>query len=63
MAWRTPDGSWRVDVVKRRGTQWFRLARRDPHRVWEPLTIATVERLLREHGVDLAELREVDAAA
>jgi hypothetical protein len=47
---------WRVDVVKQRGTQWFRLTHRDPDETWEPLAIATVERMPRERGVDLAEL-------
>jgi hypothetical protein len=63
VALQTPDGMWRVDVVKQRGAEWFRLACREPHQVWEPLAIATVERMLRERGVDMADLEPVEDAA
>lgn len=50
----TPDGSWRVEAVRERGQHWYRLRRGE--QVWDRLSIAAVERILREAGVDLATL-------
>lgn len=56
----TADGEWRVEVYRqlRSRTEWYRLIHGD--NVVEGLTIGTLRRLLKEAGVDLADL--VDAA-
>lgn len=56
----TRDGSWRVEVYpgRDRKTYWYRLVHGD--NVIEALSIASVQRLLAEAGVDMADL--VDAA-
>jgi hypothetical protein len=55
-AMQTPDGLWRVEVVRRRGqrTSWFRIVRDDVVLDW--LSISAVERILAESGVDLGTL-------
>jgi bifunctional non-homologous end joining protein LigD len=53
----TPDGAWRVEVVKRGRTRWYRISHGDNVVDW--LAQATMERTLREAGVDLADLVEV----
>lgn len=54
----TPDGAWHVEIVRRGETQWYRIVHGDDVIDW--LSIAMVERILDEAGVDTAEL--VDAA-
>jgi bifunctional non-homologous end joining protein LigD len=56
----TPDGNWRVEVYRPRGapTFWYRLVNVPGENVIEGLTIGSVQRLLAEAGVDLADLVE-----
>jgi hypothetical protein len=56
-AMQTPDGAWRVEVVKRGRTRWYRIVQDDNQLDW--LSIAAVHRILGEAGVDLANLTEV----
>lgn len=56
-AMQTPDGSWRVEVVRRGRTRWYRVVHGDEALDW--LSIAGVERILREHGVDMDTLVDV----
>jgi hypothetical protein len=56
-AMQTPDGAWLVEVVRRGHTLWYRLVHGDNQLDW--LTIAAVQRLLGEAGIDLADLIEV----
>jgi bifunctional non-homologous end joining protein LigD len=60
---RTPDGVWRVEVYRQPSSSafWYRLVNVEKDNVLESLTIATVQRLLDEAGVDIADLVE-DAA-
>ncbi len=55
----TPDGAWRVEVVKRGRSRWFRVVNetRDVELDW--LSITAVERILGEAGVDMATLASV----
>ena len=55
-AMQTPDGAWRVEVVRRGRTHWYRIVHRDNQLDW--LTIAAVQRILSEAGIDLADLVE-----
>lgn len=55
----TPDGSWRVEVVRRGATRWYRIVHGDDVIDW--LSIAAVQRILAEAGVDLAQLHDVAA--
>ncbi|MEU4214705.1 hypothetical protein [Actinoplanes sp. NPDC026623] len=57
----TPDGAWRVEVVRRRRTRWYRIVHGEDVIDW--LSIAAVERILDEAGVDRRLLIEVDPAA
>lgn len=54
----TPDGEWRVEVYRepRSRTEWYRLVHGD--NVVEGLALASVQRLLAEAGVDMADLIE-----
>jgi bifunctional non-homologous end joining protein LigD len=55
----TPDGAWRVEVYRQPATRdryWYRLVHGD--NVIEGLSRATLERLLAEAGVDLADLQD-----
>ncbi|PRY27907.1 hypothetical protein CLV70_10961 [Pseudosporangium ferrugineum] len=54
----TPDGAWRVEVVRRGTTRWYRIVHGDDVLDW--LSIAAVERVLDEGGVDRRTLVEVD---
>jgi hypothetical protein len=54
----TADGAWRVEIVRRGRTRWYRLVHGDDVIDW--LSIASVERILDEAGVDMGAL--VDAA-
>jgi bifunctional non-homologous end joining protein LigD len=58
-ALQTPDGAWRVEIVKRGRQDFYRLVHGD--NIIDGLFIATVERLLAEAGVDMAELIEAPA--
>ncbi len=56
-AMQSPDGAWRVEVIRRGRTRWYRIVHGDNVLDW--LTIAAVERLLGEADIDMADLREV----
>jgi bifunctional non-homologous end joining protein LigD len=58
-ALQTRDGQWRVEIVRRGRDQFYRLVRGD--NVVDGLFIASVERLLAEAGVDMADLIEARA--
>ena len=57
----TPDGEWRVEIVRRQGTRWYRIVHGDDVLDW--LSIAAVERILDEAGVQRHTLVEADPAA
>jgi hypothetical protein len=57
----TPDGAWRVEIVRRGKTRWYRLVHGEDVIDW--LSVAAVERLLDEAGVDRRLLVETDPAA
>jgi hypothetical protein len=56
-AMQTPDGAWRVEVVKRGRSRWYRLVNGDNELDW--LSIAAVHRLLGEAGIEVSDLDEV----
>jgi bifunctional non-homologous end joining protein LigD len=60
-AMETPDGRWRVEVVRRDRTRWYRIVHGEDVIDW--LSISAVERILDEAGVDRRFLIEVDPAA
>jgi hypothetical protein len=60
-AMQTPDGAWRVEVVRRGRTRWYRIVHGENVLDW--LSIAAVERILDEAGVDRRLLREADPPA
>jgi hypothetical protein len=60
-AMQTPDGAWRVEVVRRRRTRWYRIVHGEDVLDW--LSIAAVERILADAGIDLRVLVEVDPDA
>ncbi|HEX8345927.1 MAG TPA: hypothetical protein VF657_14490 [Actinoplanes sp.] len=53
-AMRTPDGRWRVEIVRRGRTRWYRVVHGDSEIDW--LSISAVERILAEAGVDMGTL-------
>ena len=55
-ALQSPDGRWRVEAVRRGRDRFYRLIHGD--NVVDGLAIATLERLLGEAGVDMADLVE-----
>ncbi|MBG0566494.1 hypothetical protein [Actinoplanes aureus] len=57
-ALQTPDGHWRVEVVRRGRSDFFRLINGD--NVIDGLAITTLQRLLAEAGVDMADLVPAD---
>jgi len=57
----TVDGAWRVQVVDGHRGQWYRLI--GPHGGHDGLSIATLERLLHEAGVDMSDLAPLPDAA
>ena len=57
----TPDGAWRVEVVRRGRTRWYRVVHGDEVIDW--LSIAAVERILDEAGVDRSSLIDAGPAA
>ena len=56
----TPDGAWRVEVVRRGRTRWYRILHGDNELDW--LSIAGVHRVLDEAGIDMADLQEATDA-
>jgi bifunctional non-homologous end joining protein LigD len=56
-AMRTPDGRWRVEIVRRGRTRWYRIVNGDNEIDW--LSISAVERILAEAGVDMGSLQPV----
>ena len=56
-AMQSPDGRWRVEIVRRGRSRWYRLITGDSEIDW--LSIAAVQRLLADAGVDMGTL--VDA--
>jgi hypothetical protein len=54
---RTPDGAWRVEAVKRGRTRWYRVVHGEDLLDW--LSIAAVQRILAEAGVDISDLVDV----
>lgn len=54
---RTPDGQWRVEIVKRGRTRWYRIVHGEDVIDW--LSIGAVERILAEAGVEMSALVEV----
>ena len=60
-AMQTPDGRWRVEVVRRGRTCWYRIVHGDDVLDW--LSITAVERILDEAGVDRRFLVEAGPAA
>jgi hypothetical protein len=55
--WATPDGAWRVEIVRHGRTRWYQIVRGGDRIDW--LGIAAVERILGEAGIDVADLVEV----
>nr|WP_221383323.1 hypothetical protein [Actinoplanes polyasparticus] len=55
----TSDGRWRVEAVRRGNQDFYRLIHGD--NVIDGLFIATVQRLLAEAGVDMADLVVADS--
>jgi bifunctional non-homologous end joining protein LigD len=59
-AMQTPDGGWRVEVVRHQsGSRWYRIIHGD--NVVDFLTIGRVAELLAQAGVDMSDLRETAA--
>ncbi len=56
-ALQTPDGRWRVEIIRRGRDRFYRLV--NAGNVVDGLHIASVERLLAEAGVDMADLTEI----
>jgi hypothetical protein len=59
-AYATPDGRWRVEVVRRGRTEWFRILTGDGNVLESLASIATVERIL---GADHPKLQAVPVDA
>lgn len=53
-AMQTPDGLWRVEIVRRGKTRWYRIVHGPDVVDW--LSIRGVERILTEAGVDMGTL-------
>jgi hypothetical protein len=53
-AMQTPDGLWRVEVVRRGRTRWYRIVHGDNVMDWLP--IAAVQQILADAGVDMGGL-------
>ena len=60
-AMETPDGRWRVEVVRRGRTHWYRIVHGEEVIDW--LSISAVERILEDAGVDRRLLIEAGPAA
>ncbi|HET6529837.1 MAG TPA: hypothetical protein VFH03_04360 [Actinoplanes sp.] len=57
----TPDGQWRVEIVRSQGVRWYRIVHGEEVLDW--LSIASVERILDEAGVERHTLVDVDPSA
>ncbi len=55
-AMQTPDRAWRVEIVKRGRARWYRILHGDNEVDW--LTIAAVQRILTDAGIDMADLHD-----
>jgi bifunctional non-homologous end joining protein LigD len=55
-AYETVDGTWRVEVVQERGEFFYRVIHGDE--TVGRLPIASVQRILAEGGVDMADMVE-----
>jgi hypothetical protein len=60
-AMQTPDGAWRIEIVRRRQGRWYRIVHGSEVIDW--LSITAVERILDEAGVDRHSLVEADPPA
>lgn len=60
LALETTDGAWRAEVVQQGSQVWYRLIH--DGEVQEPLAIATLQRILGEAGIDMADLVDVTEA-
>ena len=61
-AMQTPDGQWRVEIVRRPGrSQWYRIVHGEEVIDW--LSIAAVERILDEAGIERHSLMDTDPSA
>ena len=60
-AMQTPDGAWRVEIVRRGRSRWYRIVHGEDVVDW--LSISAVERILDEAGVDRRLLIEAGPAA
>ena len=62
-AMETPDGEWRVEIIRMPGTKdfWYRVIHGENVIDW--LSIAQVDRILSEAGVNLADLVDVSLHA
>jgi len=60
-AMQTPDGAWRVEIVRRGRSRWYRGVHGDDVVDW--LSISAVERLLDEAGGDRRLLIDAGPAA
>ncbi|MFC7530169.1 non-homologous end-joining DNA ligase [Actinoplanes sp. GCM10030250] len=61
-AFETVDRRWRVEAIRRGRDHFYRLINVPADNTADGLAIATVERLLTEAGVDMADLVPADAA-
>jgi bifunctional non-homologous end joining protein LigD len=57
-AMQTPDGRWRIEVVRRGASRWYRILHDDNTLDW--LSITDVETILRDVGVDMGRLVQTD---
>jgi bifunctional non-homologous end joining protein LigD len=57
----TPDGRWRVDIMRRGDARWYRL--QHGGNVFDWLDLSQVERILADTGADIGHLVQVDPDA
>jgi bifunctional non-homologous end joining protein LigD len=55
-AMQTPDGRWRIEIMHRGDSRWYRVTHDDNVLDW--LDLAAVERILTDVGVDMSDLVE-----
>ncbi len=55
-AMQTPDGRWRIEIMHRGDSRWYRITHDDNVLDW--LDLAAVERILGDVGVDMSDLVE-----
>ncbi len=55
-AMQTPDGRWRIEIMHRGDSRWYRVSHDDNVLDW--LDLAAVERILTDVGVDMSDLVE-----